>query len=197
MEDEKILKEIGEVSIALAGFKTDLGEKVSKSDLNAVTKAVEEVTKNVGKIEAEKLSESMGAIKKQIEEMTEKVNQLRDKSNGREAVKTIDQLVHEKADAFKAIANGGGKETGFKFKVKADQNVDKTVVYSSSVTSSTLSYREPAIGQLAASERLIAEGAAAVGVAGVVNGRVPLAGRRTAIVLTGANIDVDKLRQLI
>jgi threonine dehydratase len=54
-----------------------------------------------------------------------------------------------------------------------------------------------AIGQLAASERLIAEGAAAVGVAGVVNGRVPLAGRRTAIVLTGANIDVDKLRQLI
>ena len=56
---------------------------------------------------------------------------------------------------------------------------------------------ESAVGQLAALERLIAEGAAAVGVAGVVNGRVPLAGRRTAVVLTGANIDPDKLRQLI
>ena len=53
------------------------------------------------------------------------------------------------------------------------------------------------IGQLAAAERLIAEGAAAVGVAGVAHGRVPLAGRRTAVVLTGANIDLDKLRQLI
>jgi hypothetical protein len=150
MDEEKILKEIGEVSKALSGFKTDLGEKVSKSDLNAVTSAVEEVKKNVGKIEAEKLGESMGAIKKQIEEMTEKVNQLRDKQSNPSAVKTIDQLVHEKADAFKAIANGGGKDAGFKFRVKADQNVDKTVVYSSSVTSSSLSYREPAIGQLAA-----------------------------------------------
>jgi threonine dehydratase len=54
-----------------------------------------------------------------------------------------------------------------------------------------------AIGQLAAAERLIAEGAAAVGIAGAVNGRVPLKGRRTAVVLTGANIDPDKLRQLI
>jgi len=54
-----------------------------------------------------------------------------------------------------------------------------------------------AIGQLAAAERLIVEGAAAVGIAGVVSGRVPLAGRRTAVVLTGANIDPDKLRQLI
>jgi threonine dehydratase len=54
-----------------------------------------------------------------------------------------------------------------------------------------------AIGQLAAAERLIAEGAAAVGIAGVANGRVPLAGRRTAIVLTGANIDLDTLRRLI
>ena len=53
------------------------------------------------------------------------------------------------------------------------------------------------IGQLVAEARLIAEGAAAVGVAGVVAGRVPIAGRPTAVVLTGANIDRDKLRQLI
>jgi threonine dehydratase len=54
-----------------------------------------------------------------------------------------------------------------------------------------------AIGQLVREERLIAEGAAAVAVAGLVTGRVPLAGKRTAVVLTGANIDPDKLRQLI
>ena len=53
------------------------------------------------------------------------------------------------------------------------------------------------VGQLVAEERLIAEAAAAVAVAGVVAGRVPIAGRRTAVVLTGANIDPDKLRQLI
>ena len=53
------------------------------------------------------------------------------------------------------------------------------------------------VGQLVAEERLIAEAAAAVGVAGVAAGRVPIAGRRTAVVLTGANIDPDKLRQLI
>ena len=44
---------------------------------------------------------------------------------------------------------------------------------------------------------MIAEAAAAVAVAGVVAGRVPIAGRRTAVVLTGANIDPDTLRQLI
>jgi threonine dehydratase len=54
-----------------------------------------------------------------------------------------------------------------------------------------------AVGQLVAEERLIAEGAAAVGVAGVAAGRVPIAGRPTAVVLTGANIDADKLRELI
>ena len=55
----------------------------------------------------------------------------------------------------------------------------------------------PAVGELAGQERVIAEGAAAVAVAAIVNGRVPLAGRRTAVILSGANIDRDKLRQLI
>jgi len=54
-----------------------------------------------------------------------------------------------------------------------------------------------AIRQLVAEERLIAEGAAAVAVAAIAGGRVPLAGRRTAVVLTGANIDPGTLRQLI
>jgi threonine dehydratase len=54
-----------------------------------------------------------------------------------------------------------------------------------------------AVGMLVAEERLIAEGAAAVAVAAIARRRVPLAGRPAAVVLTGANIDADKLRQLI
>jgi threonine dehydratase len=53
------------------------------------------------------------------------------------------------------------------------------------------------VGMLVREERLIAEGAAAVAIAAIVQGRVPLAGRPTAVVLTGANIDPGKLRQLI
>jgi threonine dehydratase len=54
-----------------------------------------------------------------------------------------------------------------------------------------------AVGQLVAEERTIAEGAAAVAVAALSSGRVPLGGRRTAVMLTGANIDPDTLRRLI
>lgn len=46
-------------------------------------------------------------------------------------------------------------------------------------------------------ERLVIEGAAAVAVAAVAAGNLPLAGRRVAIVLSGANIDVAKLIPLI
>ena len=56
---------------------------------------------------------------------------------------------------------------------------------------------EAAIRQLAAEERVIAEGAAAVAVAGVACGRLQLRGRRTAVVLSGANIDPGKLRSII
>ena len=51
--------------------------------------------------------------------------------------------------------------------------------------------------RLVSEERLIAEGAAAVAVAALVQQRVPLNGRPAAVVLTGANIDPEKLRQLI
>ena len=53
------------------------------------------------------------------------------------------------------------------------------------------------VGQLVAEERLIAEGAAAVAWRALLTGACRSAGRRTAVVLTGANIDPDKLRQLI
>jgi threonine dehydratase len=51
-----------------------------------------------------------------------------------------------------------------------------------------------AIGDLAAHDHLIVEGAAAVGVAALATGAVPdIAGRTVAVVLTGANIDRARL----
>jgi threonine dehydratase len=46
-------------------------------------------------------------------------------------------------------------------------------------------------------ERLIAEGAGAVGVAAVLSGKLDVRGRRVALVLSGANIDPDKLASII
>jgi threonine dehydratase len=46
-------------------------------------------------------------------------------------------------------------------------------------------------------ERLIAEGAGAVGVAAVLSGKLDVRGRRVAVVLSGANIDPDKLASII
>ena len=54
-----------------------------------------------------------------------------------------------------------------------------------------------AMSKLVAEERLIAEGAAATAIAGVLSGRLPIAGRKVAVILSGANIDPQKLRELI
>lgn len=53
-----------------------------------------------------------------------------------------------------------------------------------------------AIRGVAEHERLIIEGAAAAAVAAVAGGQLDLRGRRTAIVLSGANIDLSLWRQL-
>jgi threonine dehydratase len=54
-----------------------------------------------------------------------------------------------------------------------------------------------AIRALVAEEHLIAEGSGIAGVAAVLGGRLDLAGRTTAIVLSGANIDLQKLATLL
>ena len=54
-----------------------------------------------------------------------------------------------------------------------------------------------AIGAILREERLVAEGAAATGVAAVVSGDVDLTGRRVAVILSGANIDPAKLCALV
>ena len=50
---------------------------------------------------------------------------------------------------------------------------------------------------LVANEHLVAEGAGIAGVAAALAGRVDLRGRRVAIVVTGANIDLDRLRTVL
>ncbi len=54
-----------------------------------------------------------------------------------------------------------------------------------------------AIAGIVREERLIVEGAAATGVAAVKSGRLDLRGRSVAVVLSGANIDPEKLKTLL
>jgi threonine dehydratase len=50
---------------------------------------------------------------------------------------------------------------------------------------------------LVANERVIAEGAGIAGVAAVLAGRLDLKGRRVAIVVSGGNIDTERLRAIL
>ena len=54
-----------------------------------------------------------------------------------------------------------------------------------------------AVGAVVREERLIVEGAAATGVAAVLAGALGLEGRRVAVILSGANIDPEKLKELL
>jgi threonine dehydratase len=54
-----------------------------------------------------------------------------------------------------------------------------------------------ALGSIVREERLVAEGAAATGVAAVMSGKAEIRGRRAAVILSGANIDPEKLKALM
>jgi len=54
-----------------------------------------------------------------------------------------------------------------------------------------------ALAGILLNEHLVIEGATAAGVAAVTCGRLDLEGRHVAVVLTGANIDAERLRELI
>jgi threonine dehydratase len=56
---------------------------------------------------------------------------------------------------------------------------------------------EAAVGSLVREERLVAEGAGAAGVAAVLSSGAALQGRSVAVILSGANIDPEKLRALL
>ena len=54
-----------------------------------------------------------------------------------------------------------------------------------------------ALAAVVEKEHLVIEGAAAAGPAAVTSGRLDLKGQRVAVILTGANIDTDRLRSII
>lgn len=54
-----------------------------------------------------------------------------------------------------------------------------------------------AVGAIAREERLIVEGAAATGAAAVLGGKIDASGKRVVVVLSGANIDLETLKNLI
>jgi len=56
---------------------------------------------------------------------------------------------------------------------------------------------QEAIAGIAREERLIAEAAGAAATAAVLGGRLDVSGRRTAVIVSGGNIDLEKLKTLI
>jgi threonine dehydratase len=54
-----------------------------------------------------------------------------------------------------------------------------------------------AVAGVVANEHLVCEGAAAAGVAAILSRRLDVRGKRAAVVLTGANIDTDRLQSVI
>ena len=54
-----------------------------------------------------------------------------------------------------------------------------------------------ALSGVVSSEHLVCEGAAAAGVAAIASGRIDLHGKRAAVILTGANIDREKLESVL
>jgi threonine dehydratase len=54
-----------------------------------------------------------------------------------------------------------------------------------------------AVRGMATHDHLIAEGAGAAGAAALLEGRLPMAGRRVAVIVSGSNIDAARLAGLL
>jgi len=139
-----------ELEKLLADAAKENGKAISESvkkEIGEATKGLLTPDQLVSKLEALGLKD--GAIEKLTSAMQTQGEEMRKliAGNGRNAGKSIDEILVEKADALKGLSDGS--EKSLKFKINAG-NVDKTMVQSSSLTGSTLSYREQAIGQLAA-----------------------------------------------
>jgi threonine dehydratase len=93
--------------------------------------------------------------------------------------------VREVASLADSLGGGIGMDNRWTLALCRDL-VDETIL---------LSEAEIAAGMrhLLMTERLVAEGGAAVGVAALLAGKVDLAGRRTAIVVSGQNVDMQRL----
>jgi HK97 family phage major capsid protein len=102
MDEEQILKEIAKVGKQLAGFQKDLGEKISKEDLEKANKAVSDLTADFKKMSDEKVGETVKSIKDtidkfqiQMEEMKESVDLAKEGSKSRSAFKSFGTIVVE------------------------------------------------------------------------------------------------------
>lgn len=125
---EAIAKTIEEkISAATKGLITEAGLTASLEKAGLSEKAIKELTE---------------AVEKQGMELNKMIN-----AGKQGVVKSLDEVIAEKGDALKALADG--TEKTLKFRVSGE-SVEKTMVQSGSLTGSTLSYREQAIGQLAA-----------------------------------------------
>lgn len=134
-------------------------KEASKNNGAAISEAVkkEVVEACKGLMTADQLTTKLealglkdGAIEKLTNAMQTQGEEMRKmmEGKGRNAGKSIDEILVEKADALKGLSDGS--EKSLKFRINASGNVDKTMVQSGSLTGSTLSYREQSIGQLAA-----------------------------------------------
>lgn len=132
-------------------------EEVAKKNGEAITEAVKTqmglmakdmiTAEGLGK-ELEKLGLKADAITN-LHQVVVKHGQelnkiIKEERGGGKSIKTLDEILVEKHDALKDLSNG--KEKSLKFRV----NAEKATMSSTDVTGSSLSYREPSIGQLAA-----------------------------------------------
>ncbi len=137
-----------EIKALLEDVAKKNGEAISEAVKNQIGAATKGLITEDGLIAS---LEKAGVSAKSIKELTEAVEKQGMELNkmlngGNRIVKSIDEILVEKAEVMKGLSDGNEKTV--KFRVKA--NAEKTMVGSSSLTGSTLSYREPSIGQLAA-----------------------------------------------
>ncbi len=88
-----------------------------------------------------------------------------------------------------ALSGGIGPDNRFSFELTRRYVDDSHLVDEAAI--------ERALSWLYFEERLIAEGGAAVAVAALLEGRVAAAGKTTVVIVSGRNIDMDKLTKII
>jgi threonine dehydratase len=99
-----------------------------------------------------------------------------------------DGRAHERVESRPTIAEGiegGVSENSYRLGLEF---IDDVVVVREALIRS-------AVAEILKHERMLVEGSAAAGVAAVMEGLVPRG--RTAVVLSGSNIDVDRLKGLL
>ena len=98
-------------------------------------------------------------------------------------------VVEEQSTLADSLGGGIGLENQFTFEL-VRRYVDETVLVNEDQIAEAMAY-------LYRNERLIAEGGGAVGVAALLHGLVEPPGSNVAVVISGANVDMDSFTQII